>query len=86
MSLSGKEAAVIDGWSGEQRFFLGWSQIWRRKYRDEELRRRLLTDSHSPSHYRVIGPLTNMSEFYLAFSPGENDRMYTPPDQRVLIW
>ena len=86
MSLSGKKAAVIDGWSGEQRFFLGWSQIWRRKYRDEELRRRLLTDSHSPSHYRVIGPLTNMSEFYLAFSPGENDRMYTPPDQRVLIW
>jgi len=86
MSPSGKNAAMIDGWTGEQRFFLGWAQIWRRKYRDEELRRRLLTDPHSPSHYRVIGPLVNMPEFYLTFNLGENDQMYSPPEQRVLIW
>lgn len=86
LSLQGREAPVIDGWSGEQRFFLGWSQIWRRKYRDEELRQRLVTDPHSPSHYRVIGPLVNMPEFYQAFAVVESDKMYLPPDQRVSIW
>jgi putative endopeptidase len=86
MSLAGKDAPVIDGWTGEQRFFLGWAQIWRRKYRDEELRRRLVTDPHSPSQYRVIGPLVNMPEFYLAFAVAENDKMFLPPEQRVLIW
>ena len=85
-SLAGNNAPLIDSWTGEQRFFLGWAQIWRRKYRDEELRRRLLTDSHSPSQYRVIGPLVNMPEFYLAFNLAENDKMFLPPDQRVLIW
>ncbi|UCF64534.1 MAG: M13 family metallopeptidase, partial [bacterium] len=62
MSLAGKEAPVIDGWTGEQRFFMGWAQFWRRKYRDEELRKRILTDPHSPSQYRIIGPMVNMPE------------------------
>lgn len=86
MSLQGKEAPVIDGFTGEQRFFLGYAQVWRRKYRDEELRRRILTDPHSPSRYRAIGVLSNMPEFYRAFGVKEGDVMYRSDDMRVKIW
>jgi len=86
MSLGGKEAPVIDGMTGDQRFFAGWAQVWRRKYRDEELRRRLLTDPHSPSRYRVIGVMPNMSEFYAAFNVKEEDKLYLPENERVKIW
>ncbi|WP_440054207.1 M13 family metallopeptidase [Pseudoalteromonas sp. T1lg65] len=86
LSLQGEKAPVLDGYTGEQRFFMGWSQIWRRKYRDEELRNRLMTDSHSPSHYRVIGVLPNMPEFYKAFDVKEGDKMYLKPEDRVKIW
>ena len=77
---------MIDGYTGDQRFFMGWSQIWRRKYRDEALRNRLMTDPHSPSHYRVIGILSNMPEFYKAFDVKEGDKMYIKPEDRVKIW
>lgn len=86
LSLGETKAPIIDGYTGEQRFFMGWSQIWRRKYRDEELRNRLMTDSHSPSHYRVIGILSNMPEFYQAFDVKEGDKMYIKPADRVKIW
>ncbi|MFC3033070.1 M13 family metallopeptidase [Pseudoalteromonas fenneropenaei] len=86
IALAGKPAPVIDGYTGEQRFFMGWGQIWRRKYRDEELRNRLMTDPHSPSHYRVIGILSNMPEFYQAFDVKEGDKMYLKPQDRVKIW
>ncbi|MCF2908813.1 M13 family metallopeptidase [Pseudoalteromonas sp. DL2-H2.2] len=86
LSLQGKPAPVIDGYTGEQRFFMGWAQIWRRQYRDEELRNRLMTDSHSPSHYRVIGVLPNMPAFYDAFDVKEGDKMYLKPQERVKIW
>ncbi len=86
ISLGNQKAPVIDGYTGEQRFFMGWSQIWRRKYRDEELRNRLMTDPHSPSHYRVIGVLPNMPEFYKAFDVKEGDKMYLKPEDRVKIW
>ncbi len=86
LSLGGTDAPVIDGYTGDQRFFMGWAQIWRRKYRDEELRNRLMTDSHSPSHYRVIGVLPNMPEFYQAFDVKEGDEMYIKPEARVKIW
>lgn len=86
LSLGQSEAPVIDGYTGDQRFFMGWSQIWRRKYRDEELRNRLMTDPHSPSHYRVIGILSNMPEFYQAFDVKEGDKMYIKPEDRVKIW
>ena len=86
LSLGDKKAPVIDGYTGDQRFFMGWSQIWRRNYRDEELRNRLLTDPHSPSHYRVIGILSNMPEFYEAFDVKEGDKMYIKPEDRVKIW
>ena len=86
LSLGDSKAPVIDGYTGDQRFFMGWSQIWRRNYRDEELRNRLMTDSHSPSHYRVIGILSNMPEFYEAFDVKEGDKMYIKPEDRVKIW
>ncbi|MEJ2185063.1 MAG: M13-type metalloendopeptidase, partial [Gemmatimonadota bacterium] len=86
ISLGGKAAPVINGLTGDQRFFIGWAQIWRRRYRPEELRNRLLTDPHAPSRYRVNGTLANMDEFYAAFGVRPGDAMYLPPDARVKIW
>jgi len=86
MSLDGEEPPLIDGYTGEQRALLGWAQVWRRKYRDEELRRRIATDPHSPAEYRVNGIVRNMSEFYEAFDVQEGDALYLPPEERVKIW
>jgi predicted metalloendopeptidase len=86
LSLGGKTPPVIDGFTGEQRFFMGWSQVWRRKYRDEELRVRLVTDPHSPSEYRANGIVSNIAEFYRAFDLKPGDRLYRPPAERVEIW
>ncbi|MDK1289596.1 M13 family metallopeptidase [Pseudoalteromonas umbrosa] len=86
LSLQGKEAPLIDGYTGSQRFFMGWGQIWRREYREEELRNRLMTDSHSPSEYRVIGILSNMQQFHDAFDVQDGDGMYKKPEERVKIW
>ncbi|CAN5810357.1 M13 family peptidase [soil metagenome] len=85
-SLNGQEAPVIDGLTGDQRFFMGWGQIWRMNYRDEALRQRLMVGPHSPNMYRVNGVLTNMPEFYAAFGVNEGDAMYRPAEQRVKIW
>ncbi|NNF15613.1 MAG: hypothetical protein HKN70_02645 [Gammaproteobacteria bacterium] len=86
LSLNGKEAPVINGYSGDQRFFMGWAQVWRRLYREDELRRRLLTDPHSPSEYRVNGIVANMPEFYAAFNVMPGDRLFRPAQERVKIW
>jgi len=86
LSLNGQKSPDIDGFTGEQRFFMGWSQVWRRNYRDAELKRRLTTDPHSPSRYRVIGVLSNMPEFYKAFDVKPGDKMYRPEEERVKIW
>lgn len=86
LSLEGEEAPVIDGLTGDQRFFLGWSQIWRRKYRDQEMRRRLIVDPHSPSQYRVNGIVSNMDPFYDAFDISPDAEMYIAPEDRVRIW
>ena len=86
LSLGGAAAPEIDGFSGEQRFFLGWAQIWRRKYRDEELLKRLTVDPHSPSEFRVNGPTSNIDAFYDAFGVKPDDHMYRPPNERVKIW
>lgn len=86
MSLNGQPAPIIDGLTGEQRFFVGWSQVWRRNYRDEELGRRLLTDPHAPSHYRAMGTPRNIEAFYQAFELKETDKMYLKPEERVKIW
>ena len=86
LSLDGKEAPVLDGFTGEQRFFISWAQVWRTKFREEALRRQLSTGPHSPAHYRVIGVLPNIPQFYTAFDIKEGDAMYLPPEQRVKIW
>ncbi|MBO2599226.1 M13 family metallopeptidase [Shewanella algae] len=86
LSLNGKEAPVMDGLTGDQRFFVGWSQVWRRNYRDEELGRRLLTDPHSPSHYRAMGTPRNVEGFYKAFDLKPTDKMYLSEEDRVKIW
>ncbi|QGX39174.1 M13 family metallopeptidase [Permianibacter aggregans] len=86
LSLNGQPAPEMDGLTGDQRFFMGWAQVWARKYRDEELLQRLVTDSHSPSEYRCNGIVANMPEFYAAFGIKEGDKLYLPPEQRVKIW
>jgi len=86
MSLEGKEAPIIDGYTGEQRVFLGYAQVWRRKYREEELRRRIAIDPHSPAEYRTNGIVRNVPEFYEAFDVKEGDALYLSPEERVKIW
>jgi predicted metalloendopeptidase len=86
MSLKGKEAPVIGGFTGDQRFFLGYAQIWRTKYRDESLRQQLLTDPHSPGPYRAFVPLANNDAFLRAFDVKPGDKMYRAPEERVKIW
>jgi endothelin-converting enzyme/putative endopeptidase len=86
ISLDGQEAPIIDGFTGDQRFFLGWAQVWRGKARDEEAKRRLIVDPHSPAKFRANGAPVNVTEFYEAFNVQEGDGMYLPPDQRVKIW
>ncbi len=86
MSLDGKEAPVIDGWTGDQRFFLGWAQVWRSKARAEETKRRLTVDPHSPPKFRANGAAVNVPAFYEAFDVKEGDGMYLPPEERVKIW
>lgn len=86
LSLGGKEAPVIDGLTGDQRFFLAWAQVWKRKYRDDALIARLKSDPHSPAQYRVNGVVRNMDEWYEAFGVKEGDALYLPPEQRISIW
>jgi predicted metalloendopeptidase len=86
ISLRGKPAPVIDGYTGDQRFFIGWAQGWARKYRDDELRRRLLTDPHSPSEYRTNIIVSDLPEFSAAFDVKPGDKMYRAPADRVKIW
>jgi predicted metalloendopeptidase len=86
IALDGKEAPVIDGWTGDQRFFLGWGQSWQRKYRDAEMVNRLLTDPHSPSMYRSNGPVSNFDAFYDAFDLKPGDELYRAPAERIKIW
>ncbi len=86
ISLQGKEAPVIDGFTGDQRFFLGIAQVWRFKSRDEALRNQLLTDAHSPGTYRAFVPLTNFDPWYKAFDLKPGDKLYREPADRVKIW
>jgi predicted metalloendopeptidase len=77
---------VIDGFTGDQRFYLGWVQVWRGKTRENEEIVRIKTDPHSPYDVRGIAPLKNQPGMYSAFSLKPGDGMYLPPDQRVIIW
>jgi putative endopeptidase len=86
ISLAGKQAPVVDGFTGEQRFFLGWAQSWRGKYRPEEVRRRIATDPHSPDEFRCNQVVSNLTEFYDAFGVSETDKHFMPKSDRVRIW
>jgi predicted metalloendopeptidase len=86
LSLKGKPAPVIDGLTGEQRFFYGYAQIWRGKTRDEALIAQLKSDPHSPNEFRANGTVRNHSEFYRAFGVKPGDAMYLVPGKRVSIW
>jgi putative endopeptidase len=85
-SLQGKPAPVVDGFDGAKRFFIGYAQIWRAKFRDEAMRQLVLSNPHSPPGFRVNGPLRNSPEFYEAFDVKEGDGMWLDPDKRVKIW
>jgi len=84
LSLKGKPARVIDGFTGDQRFFLGYGQVWRTKYRDQLLQQLLTVDSHSPGHFRPL-VVRNFDPWYQAFNVRDG-KLYLPPEQRVRIW
>jgi len=84
--VEGNEPADIEGFNYKQRFFLGWAQVWHMNMTDEELRKRVATDPHSPGRYRVIGPLSNMDEFAQAFNCQPNDQMVQADSTKAVIW
>jgi putative endopeptidase len=86
LSLKGKPAPVIDGLTGDQRFFMGWAQAWRMKGREEYLRRQVLADPHAWAEFRANGPLGNIPAFYDAFGVKPGDKLYIAPEKRVKIW
>ena len=85
-SLNGKPAPIIDELTGDQRFFMGFAQVWRSKFVEETMRNIVATDSHSPEEFRALGALSNMDEFYQTFDVKEGDAMYIEPENRVKIW
>lgn len=86
LSLGGQPAPVIDGLTGDQRFFMGWAQGWRAKEREEYLIERLKTGPHAPNKVRGNGAVVNQDAFFDAFSIQEGDKMYVAPEKRVKIW
>jgi putative endopeptidase len=82
----GKGNTKIDGFTPDQRFFLSCAQVWRSKRSDELTRMLINVDPHSPEMYRVIGPVSNMSEFYKAFDIKPGDKMYRDEKDRVKVW
>jgi putative endopeptidase len=85
-SLGGREAPLVEGFTGDQRFFLGWAQVWRTLFRDDALRQQLATGPHSPGMIRAYAPLRNIDAWYRAFDIQPGDPLYIPPEQRVRIW
>ena len=86
LAKAGEEPEPMQGWTSNQLFFVGWSRVWQRKYREDELVRRLLTDPHSPSRYRANGPVSNLDAFYEAFEVKEGDALWKPEQERIRIW
>ena len=81
-----KPGATIDGKTSAQRFFINYAQSWRQNMREAELRRRLMTDSHSPARFRVLGPLGNLPEFGQAFGCKADDKMLRAAGDQVTVW
>ena len=86
LSLNGRKPPVLDGLSGDQRFFLSWAQVWRGLYRDEQLRTLVMSNPHSPPKFRVNGTVRNLDAWYEAFAVKAGDQLYLPPEERVRIW
>ncbi len=86
LSLAGQDAPVIDGFTGDQRFFLAWAQVWRALAREDDTRQRLVTDPHSMPEFRTNGVVRNMDEWYAAFGVTPDDKLYLAPEARVKIW
>lgn len=85
-SLDGEPSPVMDGFTGEQRFFISWAQIWKIKFREDAMRAQLARGPHSPGKYRALGAPRNIPGFYEAFDVQEGDGMYLPPEERVILW
>lgn len=85
-SLNGKEAPVIDGLTGDQRFFLAFAQAWRDKAREDATKQQVASDPHSPSRWRIIGPLRNVDAWYKAFDVTADNKYYLKPEDRTRIW
>ncbi|WP_294333594.1 M13-type metalloendopeptidase [uncultured Sphingomonas sp.] len=85
-SLGGKPAPVLDGFTGDQRFFLGWGQVWRTLFRTEALRQQLISDPHSPGQIRAVNPLRNVDAWYAAWNIDPSQKQYVAPEDRVRIW
>jgi putative endopeptidase len=86
LSLGGKASPTIDGFTGEQRFFMGWAQAWRTKAREQYLRNQVMADPHAPAEFRANAPLSNIDAFYEAFNVKPGDKLYVAPEKRVRIW
>ncbi len=86
LSFADNPPKVFAGWEPKQLFFVGWSRVWQRKYRDDELSKRLKNDPHSPSQFRANGPVMNIDAFYEAFDLNEDDRLFKPQEERIKIW
>ena len=86
LSLKGRPAPVIDGFTGDQRFFLSWSQVWRETVRDEALRNQIQSDPHSPAEFRVNGTVQNVDAWYQAFNVKPGNKLFVAPESRVRIW
>ena len=86
LSLNGKAAPVLDGFTGDQRLFLGYAQVWRYKAQEATVRQRVLTDSHSPPQFRVNGPVRNVDAWYAAMGVNPGDRLYLGEGQRIRLW
>jgi putative endopeptidase len=86
MSLGRRRAPVLEGYTGDQRFYLAWSQVWRALYREEAMRNQVQTGPHSPPEFRVNGAVQNVDGWYQAFNVRPGDKLYVPPNKRVRIW
>jgi putative endopeptidase len=86
LSLGDRQAPVIDGLSGDQRFYMGWAQVWREQIRESESIVEIKSDPHSPEMYRGSLPVMNQPSFYEAFDVKPGDRMYLAPEKRVSLW
>jgi len=86
LSLNGQPSPVLDGITGDQRFFYGWAQVWQTLYRDDAMRQQVTVGPHSPAEFRVIGPLRNLDAWYEAFNVQPGSKYYLAPVDRVRIW